>query len=251
MKHVKTIALCAVVALGVGATSATAGTLITGAKIKNGTIAMRDLTPGVQAMIAKHAKDGVNGINGAAGQNGVNGAAGAKGRDGSNGKDAESYTRVTSGSDGEVSIADGVATLGVSDQYGYAGVRVGVKGTKVSDLRALSFKANASDEGITWLKITTTGHGSIVFSPNTQAGGERVGEMVRYDVRGEGATARFDDDKGEHGETSWDEILDAAGNRQVKDVTVYAGYAGPLGDDGVGTVKVDDLTVNDEVIDFN
>ena len=51
MKHVKTVAVCAVVALGVGATSATAGSLITGGKIKDGTVAMRDLTPGVQATI--------------------------------------------------------------------------------------------------------------------------------------------------------------------------------------------------------
>jgi hypothetical protein len=262
MKHVKTIGACAIVALAAGATTATADSLITGGKIKNGTVAMRDLTPGVQALIKKHAKDGVNGVNGAAGAKGAtgangndgakgdNGAKGDKGQDGSNGRSAVSYTRVTSAADSEVSIANGVANLEITDQYGYAGVRTSVKNTKVSELAALSFKANASDEGITWLKVTTSGHGSIVFSPNTQEGGERLHEQVTYNVRGEGATARWNDDKGMDKDMTWSEIVAEAGDRNVKEITVYAGYAGPLGDDDLGSVQVDDLTVNHEVIDF-
>jgi len=46
MKVIKTVAPCALVALGVGATSATAASLITSAQIKDGTIKIRDLSPG-------------------------------------------------------------------------------------------------------------------------------------------------------------------------------------------------------------
>ena len=71
MKHVKTIALGAVVALAVGATTATADTLITGGKIKNGTVAMRDLTPGVQALIKKRPINVINGATRATGEKGA------------------------------------------------------------------------------------------------------------------------------------------------------------------------------------
>ena len=70
MKHVKTIAVCTVVALGVSATSATAGSLITSAKIKDGTITMRDLSSTLQAKIKRAAPGpaGVKGDNGATGR---------------------------------------------------------------------------------------------------------------------------------------------------------------------------------------
>ena len=83
MKSIKTVAVCAVVALGVGATSATAGSLITSAKIKDGAVHMRDLSPGVQAKIKQAAKPG------AAGANGVNGATGAKGEAGATGANGD------------------------------------------------------------------------------------------------------------------------------------------------------------------
>ena len=41
-----------------------------------------------------------------------------------------------------------------------------------------------------------------------------------------------------------------AGNKHIKSVSLIAGCAQPVGDDG-GEVLFDDLTVNDEVIDFN
>ena len=44
MHRIKTIAACAIVALGVGATSATAKALITSGDIKNGTIKTEDLS---------------------------------------------------------------------------------------------------------------------------------------------------------------------------------------------------------------
>ena len=56
MKFIKTVGVCAVVALGVGATSATAGSLITSAKIKDGAVHMRDLSPGLQAKIKQAGK---------------------------------------------------------------------------------------------------------------------------------------------------------------------------------------------------
>ena len=91
MKVIKTIAVCALVALGVGATSATAASLITSAQIKDGTIKIRDLSPALQAKVSWQASParraprartgerataaGANGQPGANGQSGVNGTA--------------------------------------------------------------------------------------------------------------------------------------------------------------------------------
>ena len=71
---IKTAAIAAVVALGVGASSATAGSLITSAKIKNGTIQTVDLSAS-----AKRALKGNAGPQGATGANGANGVQGPAG----------------------------------------------------------------------------------------------------------------------------------------------------------------------------
>lgn len=71
MKFLKVAAVCAVVSLGVGATTATAGSLITSAKIKNGTIQTVDLSAK-----AKRALKGNTGAQGVPGINGVQGPAG-------------------------------------------------------------------------------------------------------------------------------------------------------------------------------
>ena len=272
MKHVKTIALCAVVALGVGATSATAGTLITGAKIKNGTVAMRDLTPGVQEMIKERptnglngatgatgekgangmkGADGTNGLNGKDGLNGTNGADGKNGVDGKDGRDGVRYDRVVDGSGdgGEVSIADGAARLAAPTDTSWAQIRAYPHDLKLRDLKTLSFRSNASDPGVVYMKITTEGHHSVVFSPNTQPGGERgLGTWAAHDVLQ--GTVRFDDDEGTKADVNWSDVLAQAGDAQVKDVRITAGASGPVGADGA-LVQVDDLTINDEVIDFN
>ena len=259
MKNVKTIAVCAVVALGVGATSATAGSLITGAKIKNGTVAMRDLTPGVQKMIKERPINGTNGTTGATGANGKNGTNGQNGVNGtngaagSNGKDGVRYDRIVgscdSGPTGEVSIADGIATLGTPTQNAWAQIKSYPTSLKVSDLDELTYTAASTDIGQSYLKIATTGHGSIVFDPSSQeAGDQSEAAMTTYDVMA--GTARFNDDVGAHGQSNWtgpDSIMEALGDRHIKSIAMTSGCA--LGNGG--ETLVDDLTINDEVIDFN
>jgi len=265
---IKTVAACAVTALAVGTTTATAASMITSSAIKDGAVHMRDLAPGVQAKL-RHAVEskggtpgtpgtpGANGINGAKGAdganglNGTNGTNGTNGLDGKDGRDGVRYDRIVGscddGLEGEIAIADGAAQLGVPTQNAWAQVRSYPQNLKVSQLDKLSFKANASDEGVTYLKVTTTGHGSIVFSPNTQPGGEQTGTPVSYDVLD--GTSRWNDDAGFEGDMSWDAIAEKAGDRHVKTISVIAGCALPVGDDGA-QVSVDDITINDEVIDF-
>ena len=75
-----------------------------------------------------------------------------------------------------------------------------------------------------------------------------LGTWATHDVLD--GTVRFNDDAGTKPDVSWSEVLDRAGNAQVQDVRFTAGCANAVGDDGA-LVQVDDLTINDEVIDFN
>ena len=120
----------------------------------------------------------------------------------------------------------------------------------MSEITKLAFKAKSSHEGVTYMKVTTTGGNSIVFSPNTQAGGEQVGEWVTYRVNGEGSTVRLNDDAGDRPleEMAWAELVNEVGDEHVKDVRVTAGSAGQVGDGAL--TLVDNITVNNQVIDF-
>jgi len=130
-------AIVAVIAVAlVGGGSAVAGSLVTSAKIADGTIQNRDiadgtislsrLSEGTQALIRQHAKDGVNGRDGAngaggqdgarglqgqagtAGNDGVNGVAGKDGVDGNDGKDGVNGVDGKDGRDGtDATIASG------------------------------------------------------------------------------------------------------------------------------------------------
>ena len=293
---IKTVAACAVVALGIGATSATAGSLITSHQIKDGAVHMRDLSPGVKAKLAaatatkaaQNGKDGAAGTNGANGSNGADGATGANGSDGQNGidgrngvdgqqgipglpglpgapgldgapgedgqpgkpgKDGVRYDRIVGscddGSEGEVTVYGGEAHLNVPTQMSWAQIRSYPESVQMYDVDELSFKANASDEGQTYMKIRTTGHNTITFSPNTQPDGETLHEMVTYDVL-EG-TARWNDAKGNEADFSWEQILEKSGNERIKSISVIAGCAQGDG----GETIVDDITVNHEVLGFS
>ena len=176
MKFIKTVGVCAVVALGVGATSATAASLITSANIKDGTIKMRDLSPSLKAKIKKAnaATAGVNGTNGAKGDAGANGANGANGLDGAAGANGVAGAKGDNGSDGADGQdgRDGVRydrISGSCDSEPYARRRgldrrrrcpprcadpAGLgpdqsypKNLKVSQIEKLSFTANATDGG--------------------------------------------------------------------------------------------------------
>ena len=292
---IKTVAACAVTALAVGATSATAGSLITGAKIKDGSIHMKDLSPGVKAKLTaattskagQNGKDGAAGANGSNGANGVDGAAGANGSNGKDGidgrdgvdgapglpgtpgapgldgapgsdgqpgqdgRDGVRYDRIVgdcSGNaiDGEVTVYDGKAHLGVPTQLSWAQIRSYPESLTMYEVDELSFDAKASDVGQTYLKVRVTGGGTITFSPNTQPGGETVGEWQHYDVASETSTARWNDDTGNEPDFSWEQILEKSGNERIKSISLIAGCA--MGDGG--ETQVDNITVNNEVLDF-
>ena len=202
MKFAKTIAVCAVVALGVVASTATAGSL--------------DKTKG------------------------------ARGK-------AMHYDSVVGSCDdtakGMFTIAGGVGQLGVPNQMSWTQVRAYPRGARLASLDRLSFRSNASDPGLVWMKITFEGpHHAIVFSPITQPGGEQgVGSWATHDVLA--GTVRLDDDAGFNPDITWSQVLALVGGEHIKDVRVTAGCANPVGNYG-GLVRVDRLTVNDEVLEF-
>jgi hypothetical protein len=258
MKILKTVAVCAMVALGISAASATAASLITSANIKDGSILNRDihrgtisenrLTQGLRAKINRLAQPGKNGINGAPG------APGAKGQDGANREEEEMrYDRmvgscVTNGKPGTVSIAHGMARLGAPEDMAWAQIRSYPVGLTLADVTDLMFRSNASDPGVVYLKITTEGNHSILYSPNTQAGGEQgLGSWFTHDVLA--GSVRLDDDAGANPDMTWNQVLAQVGDKQIKDVRVTAGCANPVGTDGA-LVRLADVTINDEVVSF-
>jgi hypothetical protein len=86
----KTILACVAVALIVGASSATAATLITGKQIKNGTITAQDIKPGslTQSRLASGLRERLQRV-GAQGGSALPGPAGAKGDSGANGANGQ------------------------------------------------------------------------------------------------------------------------------------------------------------------
>jgi hypothetical protein len=153
---------------------------------------------------------------------------------------------------GAVSIAKGVANLSVPEQYSWAQIRTFPEALQLKDLTTLKFDSNASDPGVAYVKIVTD-HGSVLYSPNTQPGGEQGlgNSFPTQDVLGPDATVRWQDDAGMSPDISWDAMLGLAGDATVQQVRFTAGCANPVGDDGA-QVKYDNLTINNqEVIDFN
>jgi hypothetical protein len=152
------------------------------------------------------------------------------------------------GTPGVAAIAFGMASLRAPDQMAWAQIRAYPKGLKLSEIEHLSFASNASDPGVVYLKMTFQGQRSILFSPSTQAGGEQgVGTWATHDVVA--GTVRLDDDAGMMPDITWSQMVALAGDAQIKDVRVTAGCASPVDSDGA-LVRVDDLTINDEVLDF-
>lgn len=153
------------------------------------------------------------------------------------------------GKPGFGAVAGGVAHLWAPKQMSWAQVRAYPQHLKLSELDNLSFRSNASHPGIVYMKITTQeGNHSILFSPNTQPGGEQgVDSWATHDVLA--GTVRLDDDAGFNPDITWSQVLALVGDEHIKDVRVTAGCANPVGKHG-GLVRVDKLTVNNEVLNF-
>jgi hypothetical protein len=201
MKSIKTVAVaaCALVALGVGVSSATAGSPAKTTPLayskETGTC---DATPGAPS--------------------------------------------------GTVSITGGAAHLSVPEQLSWAQIRTYPEGLKLSDVTRLTFRSQASDAGVVYMKITTVDGKSVLYSPNTQLGGEKgLDGMATHNVLT--GTVRLDDDAGESPDLHWNEVLAQAGSSEIQDVRFTAGCANPVGNDGA-QVQYDDLTINNKVVSF-
>src|SRR4051812_46223893 len=118
---------------------------------------------------------------------------------------------------GKVRIANGIATLTVPKQMSWARVTASPLNTTLAGLNTLTFDSNASAPGIVWAKITTN-HGSVVYSPNTQPGGESgLGTIANHDVR---TNVRYNDDAGYEADLSWSNLIALHGDDQVSSVSV-------------------------------
>ncbi len=151
-----------------------------------------------------------------------------------------------------MSIAGGFAQLNVPKQMSWAQIRTNPAGLTLSDLTRLTFRSQASDAGVVYMKITTVDGKSVLYSPNTQLGGEQgVGSWATHNVLT--GTVRLNDDSGEHPDLHWNEVLAQAGNSEIEDVRFTAGCANPVDlDDQPGAqVQFDDLTINNKVVNFN
>jgi hypothetical protein len=151
------------------------------------------------------------------------------------------------GKPGTVAVKGGVANLYVPEQLSWAQVRAYPQNLKLSQLQALSFESTTTHPGVVYLKITTERGASVVFSPNTQASPEIVGPDKQYDVLA--STVRLNDDAGFEADVTWADMIEVAGDAQIKDLRFTAGCANPVGDDGA-SVTFDNLTINKTVIDF-
>jgi hypothetical protein len=170
-------AIVAVIVMAlVGGGSAVAGSLVTSAKIADGTIQNRDiaegtislsrLSEGTQALIRQHAKDGVNGRDGVNGAGGRDGARGIQGQAGTAGRDGRDAT-IASGNWGiidrnvigsasavlrsgpgaaplgtgslNLSVADGASKIAFGNEVDFAGL-------KISSISALGFSVYQTGE---------------------------------------------------------------------------------------------------------
>jgi|tagenome__1003787_1003787.scaffolds.fasta_scaffold20843638_2 hypothetical protein len=254
----KTIAAVVVTGVVCTASTATAATLITSAQIKDQTILNRDIHPGtisesrlgealrakLNRMTAQSGKDGVSvsgkdGVNGHGakgdrGANGNDGAKGDRGDKGDRGSDGRDGTQLPAGffvtNSSVESALDGV----VFGPYANGGAQGGslvntkVAGMKVSDIGHLAYTAKWSndegtDVGVPYLRLFLENGSRMIFSPNTQPAKDTApGVFHKWTVHT--GTVRYDDDKGNGADMTWDQFVTAHGTEKLKDLRVSAGY---------------------------
>lgn len=262
----KTIAACAITALAVGATTATAASLITSRDIADGTIQNRDvhkntismsrLSPGVRALIGtagKPGKDGAgsNGSNGpngekgdkgdrgipgptgATGPQGLPGPPGQDGRDGANGGLPPGFF-VTNKSVGLTAYG---VDFGPYADGGAAGGSLyfnGMNGKALSDITALKYtiqhsSSNDSPIAAPYLRIFLNGDTHDVIFDATRCATVVPAEDTpnTYDVVG--GDVRYDDDACDGvapDQQPWAAVLAAHGNETISGIYVTTGFAG-------------------------
>jgi hypothetical protein len=254
----KTIIACALVALAVGATTATAAQLITGKQIQNGSITGKDLKRGtvtkkrlsaaVRAELARR---------GAPGPQGPAGPAGAKGEKGDRG---DGVTRVTalssdfdapkgwvgyasngcdpSGPKGPIALGDHVQLGPFTDGNMAASLFTrDFNGKRLQDIAYLAYTAKydqAADAhgGSPYLRVFLEGDThDVIFSPNTQGRTVRSGDWDKLAVTDAGGL-RYDDDGGDGSGpygvagTDWDTLVADHGGERISRIVISAGCSG-------------------------
>jgi hypothetical protein len=249
----KTIIACAVTALAVSGSTATAASLITSAKIADGTIMNRDihagtisenrLDGGVVAKLNRLAQPGAAGAKGDAGAAGARGADGAQGARGLDGAKGDKGDKGDNGHDAGLPYGFFVTNKSVGTTVhgvefgpyadgGTAGGSVyfaGMNGMKLKDIKQLSYKAlwnnvEKNDVGVPYLRVFLKDDtADVIFSPNTQpTKDDAPGEFHTWDVTA--GTVRYDDDKGNGPDQPWDDVLAAHGEDMISGIYVSAGF---------------------------
>ena len=107
-------------------------------------------------------------------------------------------------------------------------VNTKVAGMKACDIGHLAYTAKwsndeAIDVGVPYLRLFLENGSRMIYSPNTQPVKDVApGVMHTWNVH-EG-TVRYDDDKGNGADMTWNEFVTAHGTEKVKDLRVSAGY---------------------------
>jgi hypothetical protein len=274
----RAVIVAAVVMMLFGGGSAVAGSVITSAKIRDGSIRNRDihkgavslnrLSRGVQALIRRHARDGADGRNGVNGRDGARGATGATGARGAAGRQGPAGP---AGRDGTnlppgffvTNTSVGLTARGVQfGPYADGGAKggsvlyTGLNGHRLSEIVDLVYKAEYStddhtDIGVPYLRVFIDNNGDgqddhdVIFSPNTQPTMDTAEGVVHtWDVTA--GALRYDDDAGTGPDSPWADVVAAHGNDLISGVYVTAGFS--AGTNLSATLK--SLTVNGKTFAF-
>jgi hypothetical protein len=268
----KSILACLAVALILGASSATAATLITGKQIKNGSITGQDikrgsinaarLAPGLQDKIGDRGPAGAKGDKGDTGTAGPKGDEGEKGDKGDKGEKGDkgqdgpfTYVNELTGAFAATNASVGITPDGVEfgpyPDGGAAGGSLyysGMNGKTLGDIQKLLYTAsystgNDTDVAVPYLRVFLDDDAhSVIFSPNTQPAKDTA-EDVLHQWNVTGGTVRYDDDAGNGPDSPWATVKAAHAGEVISGIYVSAGFT--AGTDLTALLRT--LWVNDSV----
>jgi hypothetical protein len=258
-------AVVGVLAVSSGAVAAQHYIITSSSQIKDGSIALRDLTPAARKALKGH--KGAKGDTGPRGPQGLGGSSvaaspvpGPKGDKGADGALPAGFATSASATfSGDIVTVTPVTrttaglAFGPYADGGSAGGSViydGVKGLKLSDLTALSFTAKYStddhtDVGVPYLRVFFTDGSDLIYSPNTQPTKVTSENTFHtWDVRA--GTVRYNDDAGNGPDMSFAAALADHGSETISSVKVSAGFSAGHN----LRVTLGELKVNDKTYDF-
>jgi hypothetical protein len=261
-------AVVGVLALSSGAVAAQHYIITSSSQVKDGSIALRDLTPGARKSLK--GQKGPKGETGARGPQGpgssvaaspVPGPKGDKGDKGADGTLPAGFATsasATVGGDGIVTVtpitrtAAGLA-FGPYANGGTAGGSViydGAKGLKLSDLTKLSFTAKYSTDdhneiGVPYLRVFFKDGSDLIFSPNTQPT-KVTSEDALHTWNVLSGSVRYNDDGGNNPDISYAAALAAHGSDEISLIKVSAGFSAGQN----LRVLLTNLTVNNQAFTF-